>query len=176
MKFVACIVFIVFLLFLFPVQATLLYSVSPWGIRPDLCLLTACLVGLWAGRVPGVIVGVVLGFIQSLFSASSLWLNLLTKAGAGFLAGNVTKHFSNMESPLVFFPVAALSLVWGIVFWLSSRVGTGEVFYSAITLLLPQAILDGLVAIGINWMIARWVVKAPVREGWVGGFHGGASR
>ncbi len=170
------VVFIVFLLLLFPFQATLLYSVSPWGIRPDLCLITACLVGLRAGWVRGMIVGAFLGFVQDLFSASSLWLNLLTKAGAGFLAGNVTKHFSNMDSPLAFFPIAALSFVWGIIFLLSSRAGTGEMLYSAVTLLLPQVMLDGLVAIGINWMIARWMVKAPVREGWAGGFHGGASR
>ena len=122
--------FIVCLLFLFPFQATLLYSLSPWGIRPDLCLITACLVGVWAGRARGAVVGVVLGFIQDLFSVSALWLNLLTKAGSGFLTGTFTKNLSNMDSPLVFFPVAALSFVWGIVLWLSSRTGTGEMLYS----------------------------------------------
>ncbi len=159
-------VFIVFLLLLFPFQATFVYSLSPWEIRPDLCLITAFLVGLWAGRVRGVIVGVALGLVQDVFSASPLWLNLLTKAGAGFLAGTVAKNLSNMESPLAFFPIAALSFVWGMVFLLSSRSGTDAMLYSAYTLLLPQAVLDGLVGIGVHWIVARWIVPAPAHEGW----------
>ncbi len=156
--------FIVFLVFLVSFHATFVYSFSPWGIRPDLCLVTACLVGLRAGRVQGLFVGVALGFVQDVFSASSLWLNLLTKAVGGFLAGTVAKNLSNMESALAFFPVAALSFMGGVVFLLESRTGTGAMLYSAVTLLLPQAILDGLVAIGINWIIARWVVRMSARE------------
>ena len=169
-------VFIVFLLLLFPFQATVLYSLSPWGIRPDLCLVTACLTGLWAGRVRGTLAGMVLGLIQDVFSASSLWLNLLMKAGAGFLLGNLARHLPNLQSPLVFVPVAALSFVWGIVFLLLSRTGTGEMLFSVVTLLLPQAVLDGLVAIGINWVIARWWVAVPKRETWTGRLSGGVSR
>ncbi len=168
----AFIVFIVFLLFLAPVQATLLSSWSPWGIRPDLCLIAACLVGLWAGRGRGALAGAALGFVQDLFSASPLWLHLLTKAGAGFLAGSLAKNVSNMGSPLVFFPIAALSVVWGIVFLLSSRSGTEGMLYSVATLLLPQAGLDGLVAIGVNWIIARRVVNASVRGAWARGARG----
>ncbi len=170
------VVFIVFMLFLVPFQATFAYSLSPWGIRPDFYLIAACLVGLWGGWVRGVIVGVFLGVIHDLFSASPLWLNLLTKAGAGFLAGNLKKNLSNMESPLAFFPIAALSFVWGIVFLLSSRAGIGEMLYSAVTLLFPQAIVDGLAAIGINWIIARWMVKTQGREAWARDFQGGVYR
>lgn len=168
--------FIVFLLLLFPVQATVVSSLSPWGIRPDLCLITAFLVGLRAGRARGVIVGMALGLIQDVFSASPLWLNLLTKAGAGFLAGTVAKNLSRMQSPLAFFPIAALSFVWGIVFLLSSRTGTDAMIYSAYTLLLPQAILDGFVAIGVHWIVARWMVPAPAREGWASVPQGGLCR
>ncbi len=172
-------VFLVFLsglLFLLPVQSTLLYSLSPWGLRPDLCLIVTCLTGLWGGPVRGVVVGVVLGVGQDIFSAGSLWLNLLTKAGTGFLAGHFAKNFSNMESPLVFFPIAALSFVWGVVFWLSSRTGTGAMLHGAVTLLLPQAALDGLVAVGFNWVIARWMAAGPAREDWAGRFPGGGVR
>ncbi len=149
-------------LFLFPLQATLLSSLSPLGLRPDLCLVTACLVGFWTGRVQGLIVGFCLGFVQDLFSASMLWLNTFTKAGVGVLAGVFAQNLSNRASYAAFLPIMACSLLAAIVFLLSSRMGMGlgEVLYGFSAILLPQAILDGLVAIVANCVIVRWMVEA----------------
>ena len=157
----------VFILFLFSFQATLLYSLSPLGIQPDLCLVIACLVGFRTGQVPGVLVGFGLGFIQDLFSAGPFGLNTFTKAGVGFLAGVFAKNLANRASYAAFVPVMACSVLSAIVFLLWSRMGMGlgEMFYGFFSILLPQAILDGLVAIVANWVIVRWVVEAPSASG-----------
>ena len=153
----------VFILFLFSFQATLFYSLSPFGIQPDLCLVIACLVGFRTGQVPGVIVGFCLGFIQDLFSAGPFGLNTFTKAGAGFLAGVFAKNLANRASYAAFVPIMACSVLSAIVFLLSSRMGMGlgEMLHGFSSILLPQAILDGLAAIVANWIIGRWLVEVP---------------
>ncbi len=156
-------VYAVFILFLFSFQATLFYSLSPFGIQPDLCLVIACLVGFRTGQVPGVIVGFCLGFIQDLFSAGPFGLNTFTKAGAGFLAGVFAKNLANRASYAAFVPIMACSVLSAIVFLLASRMGMGlgEMFHGFSSILLPQAILDGLAAILANWIIGRWLVEVP---------------
>ena len=153
----------VFVLLLFSIQATLLYSLSPLGIQPDLCLVIACLVGFRMGSVPGVLVGFCLGVIQDLFSAGPFGLNTFTKAGAGFLAGVFAENLANRASYAAFVPVMACSVLSAIVFLLWSRVGTGlgEMVHGFFSILLPQAMLDGLLAVVANWVIVRWLVEAP---------------
>lgn len=152
----------IFILFIFSFQATLLYSLSPLGIRPDLCLVTVCLVGFWMGGVRGFIVGLCLGFIQDLFSAGTLWLHTLTKAGAGLLASVFAKNLSNRAFHAAFVPIVACSFLSAIVFLLSSRMGMGlgEMLYGMSSTVVPQVILDGLVAVAANWVIGRWMVEA----------------
>ncbi len=153
----------VFILFLFSFQATVFYSLSPFGIQPDLCLVIACLVGFRTGQVPGVIVGFCLGLIQDLFSAGPFGLNTFTKAGVGLLAGVFASNLANRASYAAFVPIMACSILSAIVFLLSSRMGMGlgEMFHGFSSILLPQAILDGLVAIVANWIIGRWLVEVP---------------
>ncbi len=152
----------VFIPFLFPFQATLLYSLNPLGIQPDLCLIIACLVGFWTGQVPGVIVGFCLGFLQDLYSAGPYGLNTFTKSGAGLLAGVFAQNFaSNKTSYAAFVPIMTCSVLAAIVFLLWSRMGMGleEMVYGFSSILLPQALLDGLVTIVVNWVIVRWVAE-----------------
>lgn len=156
----------VVILLLFSFQASFLfYALNPFGIQPDLCLVIACLVGFWTGQVQGLIVGLCLGFLQDLFSASALWLNTFTKAGVGFLAGILAKNLSTRDSYSYarFLPIMACSLLSAIVFLLSSRMGMGlgEVFYGFVSIALPQSVLDGFVAVVANWVVVRWLVEAP---------------
>lgn len=156
-------VYTIFILLLFPFQATLLYSLNPFGIQPDFCLVIACLIGFRTGPVHGLIVGGCLGFIQDVFSAGMFGLNTFTKAGAGFLAGVFARNLANRTPHAAFVPVMACSVLASTVFLLSSRMGMGlgEMLYGFSYILLPQAVLDGLVAIMANWVFGRWLVEAP---------------
>jgi rod shape-determining protein MreD len=154
--------FVGFILLLVPLQTTVLGSVSPFGIRPDLCLIAACLIGFLTGQVQGLIMGFFLGFVQDLFSASDLWLNTITKSGVGFFAGLIARNLANAASHSAFLVVAVFSVFSGVVFMVSSRVGMdiGDVLLGFPSILLPQALFDGLVAIAVYWVATRWTPEA----------------
>ena len=150
--------FIGLILLLVPLQTTVLGSISPFGIRPDLCLVAACLAGFLTGQVHGFVLGFFLGFVQDLFSASDLWLNTITKASVGFFSGLIAKNLANTASYSAFALTILFSLFSGVVFLVSSRVGMDilEILHGFFTILLPQALFDGFVAAGIHWFITRW--------------------
>ena len=150
--------FIGMLLLLIPFQATFLDSMSLFGMRPDLCLITACLIGFWVGHTQGFALGFFLGFAQDLFSPGELWLNALTKAGVGYLSGLSAKHLANINPRSAFIQIMIFSLLSGVIFSLSSRVDMdiNEVLKSFPRVILPQAVFDGIIGLGANWVIARW--------------------
>ena len=153
--------FLGLILTLVPIQATMLGSVSPFGIRPDLCLIASCLTGLLTGRIQGFLLGFALGFVQDLFSASDLWLNTITKAGVGFFSGLIARNLANTASYSAFLLMVVFSLFSGVVFLVSSRVGMdlGDVLQGFPSILLPQALFDGLVAVSVHWLITRWTLE-----------------
>lgn len=67
-----------------PIQATLLHYVSFFGVRPDLGLVAACLVGFLGGELDGLLLGLLLGYSQDMFSAGDLWVNVVTKGAQVF--------------------------------------------------------------------------------------------
>ena len=155
--------FILFMLLLVPVQVTFLPSLSFFGIRPDLGLVAAGLVGLFAGRVRGGVLGFFLGFVQDFFFAGTLWLNTLTKAAVGYLSGVVAKNVSTTAWYAAFFLMLVFSFASGTVFLLVARQGMdmGAVFHGISAVLFPQAVLDGLVALVAHWIVSRRMGHAP---------------
>lgn len=151
-------------LILVPIQSTFLDYVSIVGIRPDLCLVAACLVGFLSGRTHGLMVGLGLGFVQDLFSASDLWMNTLTKPLVGFLSGLAARHLANTTPQSIFVPTLALSMGSGLILLVTVRTGANmsEIWGGIHSTLLPQAFFDGVVAMGVNWSIAWWMPKEPV--------------
>ena len=151
--------FILLMLLLVPVQVTLLPSLSLFGIRPDLCLVAACLAGLFAGRVHGGVLGFFLGFVQDFFFAGTPWLNMFTKAAVGYLSGVVAKNVSTTAWYSAFFLMLAFSFASGTVLLLVARQGMDReaVFHGISAVLFPQAVLDGLVALVAHWILSRWM-------------------
>lgn len=152
-----------FILLLVPVQVTIVPSLSLFGVRPDLCLVAACLVGLFAGRVQGGGLGFFLGFVQDFFFAGTPWLNTLTKTAVGYLSGVVAEHVSTTTWSSAFFTMLAFSFASGAVFLLATRQGmdVGAVVHGLSAVLFPQAALDGLVTLLAHRIFSRWMGHAP---------------
>lgn len=154
-----------------PVQTTLLQYVSVAGIRPDLCLVAACLVGFLTGELEGFLVGLALGFMQGLFSAGDLWLNVMTKGAIGLLAGMAGRQVTNATPMTLLVTVVGLSVLSGLVFLFFTRSGEGPVEYllTIQSVLVPETALNAVVGASAAWLIARRARRDRAMQRWPAG-------
>lgn len=145
-------------LLLIPLQTTLLPHVSVWEVKPDLGLVAACFVGLFAGELQGVVVGLVIGWALNLFSAGDLWVSLVTKGGAGFVAGMMGRHLTHVSPMLIGIGVLIVSCLSGLV-ELFTVTSLSESWWHVSSIVLPQACYDAVVAGGLYWILSEWLTR-----------------
>lgn len=139
---------------LVPVQTTVLEHLSVAGVRPDLCLIAVSLIGLFGGLADGMIMGMLLGFEQDLFSAGDVWVNAVTKAVIGLSAGLVGRYVARTTPATVLPMMLGLSVCSGIAF-LFAGAGGQDALAAVRSVLLPQAVFDSMVAMGLYWVLAE---------------------
>lgn len=139
---------------LVPVQTTILEHLSVAGIRPDVCLIAASLIGFFGGPADGAMMGLLLGFEQDLFSAGDSWLNLGTKAAIGLLAGMVGRYVAHATLASVVPVMLGLSVCSSLAFVIAGA-GGGETLAAVQSVLLPQAVFDTAVGMGLYWILAE---------------------
>jgi uncharacterized membrane protein len=130
---------------LVPVQATVLRAVSIGEVRPNLCLVTVCLIGLVGGESEGLLMGLLVGGAADLFSAGEFWPNLLLYGFAGVAAGLTGRHVTNAGLKTFVILVAAVSLVTGMTMLGLVRAGGflwRDVWGTARLVLAPELILN----------------------------------
>ena len=148
-------------LLLLPIQTTLLENISVMGVKPDLCLVATCLTGFLGGRVRGLWIGLGLGFIQDMFSAGGIGVNMMTKGLVGVASGTTSKFLSDTSPPAIFLPMLFLSIFAGLMSLISARpqVDGLLLIHDFRSILIPQALLDAITAFGVNWVIAKYVPR-----------------
>ncbi len=155
---------LILVLLLVPVQATLLPHLSVWNIKPDLGLVAAAFVGLFAGEMEGLLVGLAIGWVLNLFSASELGLSLLTNGGVGLLAGFLGRQVSQVTSISVGVGLLAVSLASGLLEAATSKnIDLAQVWQMVGAIVLPQACFDGLVGTGLYWLLSQRFQLARLR-------------
>ena len=116
--------YLILVLLLVPLQTTLLPHLSVWNIKPDLGLVAAALIGLFAGELEGLLVGLAIGWVLSLFSAGELWLSLLTNGGVGLLAGFLGRQVSQVTSFSLGVGLLLVSLASGLFAAMNFKLST----------------------------------------------------
>lgn len=146
-----------------PLQTTVLGYLSVRNVEPDLVLVAVVLIGLLAGEIEGALMGVLLGFMQDLFSAGVAFPNLITKGAMGIAAGLIGRQVVQVTPLVAWVSGVVLSVGSGLAFLYLAR---GRALWEAILavpmLLLPQAILDGVLAAGVFWAMTA---LAPTMTG-----------
>ncbi len=139
-------------------QATLSALLSVNGIVPDLCLVLACTIGFLGHEYKGGMLGLFVGFLQDLLAPGSIGLNAILKGLAGALAGMTTHAVSTVTSSAVFVVTLALSMGSGFVSLLITYpiLNGLEALQIIVQALLPQALYNSLVAVGILWLIQKF--------------------
>lgn len=148
--------YLILVLLLVPLQTTLLPHLSVWNVKPDLGLVAAVLVGLFAGELEGLLVGLAIGWVLSLFSAGELWLSLLTNGGAGLLAGFLGRQVSQMTSLSLGLGLLLVSLVSGAFAALNFQHFDGsQMWWMIESIVFPQACFDGVVGGALYWILSQ---------------------
>ena len=137
-----------------PIQSVLLPHISLWDVKPDLGFVAVCLVGLIAGELDGLLVGLALGWAMSLFSAQDLMSGAIMKGAVGFVAGLAGRQVVYL-SPVVF--VAGLLVVScsaGLITPFVLKLSVQQDWWWAVwTIVLPQACLDAVLGGAIYWFM-----------------------
>ena len=150
------VIYLILVLLLVPLQTTLLPHLSVWNVKPDLGLVAAVLVGLFAGELEGLLVGLAIGWVLSLFSAGELWLSLLTNGGAGLLAGFLGRQVSQMTSVSLGLGLLLVSLVSGAFAALNFQHFDGsQMWWMIESIVFPQACFDGVVGGALYWILSQ---------------------
>jgi len=148
--------YLILVLLLVPVQTTLLPHLSVWNIKPDLGLVAAALVGLFAAELEGLLVGLAIGWVLSLFSAGELWLSLLTNGGVGLLAGFLGRQVSQVTAISLGAGVLLVSLASGLLAAMSFKgFDMSQMWWMVQSIVFPQACFDGVVGAGFYWLLSR---------------------
>lgn len=148
MKYV---VYLCLVVFLVPLQMVLVHRFAIASVQVDLVLIAVCLIGLQAGEVDAVALGILLGFTQDLFSGGTDWANLWLKPFIGLMAGLASRNVVNLTVPFTLALLIALSIFFGsMMFVVKSLHGPGVDFFAAATrIILPQACYDGVVGVAV---------------------------
>jgi rod shape-determining protein MreD len=161
MKFL---LYLILVILLVPLQTTLLPHVSVWNIKPDLGFVAAALVGLFAGELEGLLVGLAIGWVLSLFSAGELWLSLITNGGVGLLAGFLGRQVSQTTPISLGVGLLLVSLVSGLFAAMSFKgFDMSQMWWMIESIVFPQACFDGAVGAGFYWLFSRRFVLTRLR-------------
>lgn len=143
-------------LLLVPVQTTLLPHVAVWGIKPDLGLVVAAVVGLVGGELEGLLVGLAIGWVLNLYSAGDLWLSLVTTAGAGLFAGLLGRQVAQVTPTILAIGLLFLSMAGGLVAVLSMKNATlSDTWWMVQSVVVPQACFDAVLGAGLLWVLGQ---------------------
>ncbi len=151
---------------LVPIQAILLPYLSVWDVKPDLGLIAVCLVGLFGGELEGLLVGLALGWVMSLFSAGDLAYSMVTKGGAGFIAGFAGRQVAHITPVVLVMGLLVTSCVAGLIMAFSLKPHEEQDLWWALrAIVLPQACFDAVVGGALYWLVwSRLNVELWVSE------------
>ena len=148
--------YLILVLLLVPLQTTILPHLSVWNIKPDLGLVAAALIGLFAGELEGLLIGLMIGWVLNLFSAGELWLSLLTNGGVGLLAGFLGRQVSQVTSYSLGGMLLLVSLVSGLLAAINFKgLDISQMWWMVESIVVPQACFDGAAGAGFYWLLSR---------------------
>ncbi len=154
----------VLLVGLVPIQSVLMPHLSVWGVKPDLGLIVVCLIGLFGGELEGLLVGLALGWIMSLFSAEDLGFSMVSKGVVGYVAGLAGRQVSNLTPVVLVVGLLAISSITGLFTALSLKLNEEQDLWWALrAVVLPQACFNAAVGGVLYWLVwnrlavERWV-------------------
>jgi rod shape-determining protein MreD len=140
-------VYLIVLLLLLPLQASLFGPLSLGGITPDLGLAVLYCIGLMTGPVEAALAGVAIGLTQDLGSASLIGFSGLTRGLVGIFAGFLGRRVLDIQSPsnIVFLLLFCLAESLFSALFLELTYGTVPLVGLIFGRMVPRAVTTALI-------------------------------
>lgn len=149
---------------LVPLQTILLPYVSLWGIKPDVGLVVAALIGLFGGELEGLLVGLAIGWMLNMYSAGPLWLSVVINGGAGLFAGLLGRQVAQVTPTILCVGLLAVSLAGGLVAAFSIKNATlADTWWMFQSMVVPQACFDAILGVAAFMVIQQRYMTERLR-------------
>jgi rod shape-determining protein MreD len=161
------VVYLIVLLLLVPIQASLLAPFVRFGFRPDLGLAVLYAVGLLAGPVEGALAGILLGLLQDASSAGLLGLSGLSHGILGLFAGFLGRRVLDTGSPSNILFLAAFGLAESLMIALFLETTYGDVPFWTLFFrrMLPGALATAIIGYGVlRFATRRNILRLVLRR------------
>jgi rod shape-determining protein MreD len=135
------VVYLIILLLLVPVQASLFAPLTRIGLRPDLGLAVLYAISLITGPVEGALAGIAIGLVLDFSSASFIGLSGLSLGILGLFAGLLGKRVLDISSPsnIVFLAGFSIAQSLMVIVFLETAYGSVPVWSLIFRRMLPGA-------------------------------------
>jgi rod shape-determining protein MreD len=153
-------VYVLVLLMLIPVQASLLAPLVRVGLRPDLGLALLYTVGLLTGPGEAALAGIGIGLLLDLGSASLIGFSGLTYGIVGLCAGLLGRRVLDVQSRSNVIFIALFSLLESLLaaIFLEMIYGSFPVLSQVFRRMVPQAVLTA----AAGFLILRYATRREV--------------
>lgn len=154
------VVYLLVLLLLVPLQASLLAPLLHFGIRPDLGLAVLYAIGMLAGPVEGALAGIALGLLQDVSSAGLIGLTALSRGLVGFFSGMLGRRVLDAGSPSNGIFLAAFCLAESLMLALFFETAYGEV--PLVSLLFRRMLPGAIITAFAGYLVLRSLARKGV--------------
>jgi hypothetical protein len=104
----------------------------------------------------GLLAGLAIGWLLSLFSAGDLWSSLLINGGVGLLAGFLGRQVSQVTPISLGVGLLLASLASGLFAVARFKnFDLSQMWWMVESIILPQACFDGAVGAGLYWLLSQ---------------------
>ena len=163
--------YLIVLLLLLPLQASLFGPLSLGGITPDLGLAVLYCIGLLTGPVEAALAGIAIGLTQDLGSASLIGFSGLTRGLVGLFAGFLGRRVLDIQSPsnIVFLVVFCLAESLFSALFLEITYGSVPLVGLFFSRMVPRAITTSLVGYGFLRLmngknVLAWLLRRELQK------------
>jgi rod shape-determining protein MreD len=159
-------VYLIILLVLTPLQASLFSPLSLGGITPDLGLAVLYCIGLLSGPVEAAFAGIAMGLLQDVGSASLIGFSGLTRGIVGLSIGFLGRRVLDIQSPsnVVFLVVFSLAEALLAAVFLDITYGTIPLAGLFFGRMIPRALTTALVGYGLLRLVTNRQALAWIRR------------
>lgn len=148
------------------IQTTILNYISVFNVKPNLLMIFVIAVALLRGNVEGAVVGFFCGLVQDATSGSIFGLYTLLGMYTGLIIGSVNKRlYRENFFVIIFFTFISTAVYEFSVYILRTfDFNQANLLYSLRSVVLPEAIYNGIASIFIYIIVIRMNYRLEARE------------